>query len=83
MARLLVASITGFLAAGWFLSRAISLWLFLYCGMAFALTRMARERGMQPKSDSLAFLVKWSILISFGLLLLVYVTLRLRKLTGH
>lgn len=83
MARLLVASLTGFLTAGWFLSRAISLWLFLYCGMMFALTRIAKERGMQLKLDRFSFLLRWSILISIGLLLLVYVTLRVRKITGH
>ncbi len=83
MARLLVASLTGFLTAGWFLSRAISIWLFLYCGMMFALTRMAKDRGMRPRFDSLGLLVKWSAIISVGLLLLVYVTLRVRKVTGH
>ncbi len=83
MARLLLASLTGFLAAGWFLSRAISLWLFLYCGMMFALTRIAKARGMQLTFDRFSFLLRWSVLISIGLLLLVYVTLRVRKITGH
>ena len=82
-ARLLLASLTGFLTAGWFLSRAVSIWLFMYCGMMFALTRMAKSRGLDLKYDSVGFLLKWSVLISIGLLLLVYVTLRLRKLTGH
>ena len=83
IARLLVASLTGFLTAGWFLSRALSLWLFMYCGMVFAVTRIAKERGLKVGVDSLGFLVKWSLLISAGLLLLVYVTLRVRKVTGH
>ena len=59
MARLLVASLAGFLVAGWFLSRALSMWLFLYCGMMHAVVRMALDSGMRPRLDSPAYLIRW------------------------
>ena len=83
MARILVCSLTGFLVAGWFLSRALSMWLFLYCGLSLALVRMAEAAGMRPARDSFAFLARWSVLLSIALLLLVYAILRFRSLTGH
>lgn len=83
IARILVCSLTGFLVAGWFLSRAFSMWLFLYCGLSLALVRMAEEAGMKPRRDSFAFLARWSVLVSIALLLLVYAILRFRSLTEH
>lgn len=82
MARLLVASLTGFLVAGWFLSRALSMWLFLYCGMMHAVIRMAMDAGMRPRLDSTAYLVRWSLVVAAGLLVLVFVILKFRALTG-
>ena len=82
MARLLVASLTGFLVAGWFLSRALSIWLFLYCGMMHAVVRMAMDAGMKPRLDTPAYLIRWSIIVAVGLLVLVFVILKFRALTG-
>ncbi len=82
MARLLVASLTGFLVAGWFLSRALSIWLFLYCGMMHAIVRMAMDAGMRPRLDPPAFLIRWSLVVAAGLLVLVYGILKFRALTG-
>lgn len=82
MARILVCSLTGFLVAGWFISRAFSTWLFFYCGLSFALVRMAEDAGMGPKRDSFAFMLRWSVLLSIALLLVVYALLRFRALTG-
>ncbi len=83
MARLLVASLTGFLVAGWFLSRALSMWLFLYCGMMHAVVRMAMDAGMRPRLDPPAFLIRWSFVIAAGLLILVFGILKFRALTGR
>ncbi len=83
MARLLICSITGFLTAGWFLSRAFSMWLFLYIGVAYAIREMAEAAGMQPRRDSAGFLLRWSATIAISLLLLVYGVLKFRALTGH
>ena len=82
MARLLVASLAGFLVAGWFLSRALSAWLFLYCGMMHAVVRMALDAGMRPRLDSTGFLIRWSLVAAAGLLLLVFVILKVRAHTG-
>jgi O-antigen ligase len=80
IARLLVTAMVGFLAAGWFLSRALSIWLFMYAGMLFSVLRMGRERGLLPPQDSIAYVMKWSLGISIGLI--VFIDLLLRA-TGH
>ncbi|MBS1815530.1 MAG: O-antigen ligase family protein [Acidobacteria bacterium] len=81
IASILMISLTGFLAAGWFLSRAYSMWLFLYVGMVCATARMANENGLKIRRDAPGYLMRWSIFIAAGLLLFVYVLLRYRTLT--
>ncbi len=83
IARILVCSLTGFLVSSWFLSRAFSMWLFLYCGLSLAVVRMAEAAGMRPSRDSFAFMARWSVLVAIGLLLMVYGILRFRSLTGR
>lgn len=83
MARLLITCLTGFLVAGWFLSRALSTWLFLYCGMTQAVVLMAARAGLRTKADPVSFLLRWSVIIAVGLLVLVYATLKVRSHTGH
>ena len=46
LGRLLVLSLTGFLVAGWFLSRAFVMTFFLFGGMAEVVYEMALQRGM-------------------------------------
>ena len=43
---------------------------------------MARDAGMRPKLDSPAFLIRWSLIVAAGLLVLVYGILKFRALTG-
>ena len=83
MAVLLMVAMTGFLTAGWFLSRAHSIWLFMYCGMACALVRMARDNGIEIPRDRAAYLLRWSAVIGFALLIVVYLLLRVRNVVGH
>lgn len=83
MARLLVCSLTGFLTAGWFLSRALSMWLFLYFGIAQAIFCMAEDAGMKPRRDSFPVLLRWSGVVAVGLLVFVYGLLRFRTMTGR
>lgn len=83
IARILICSLTGFLVAGWFLSRALSMWLFLYCGLTLALMRMTETAGMRIRRDSFAFLARWSVVLAIVLLMLVYGVLRFRSLTGR
>ena len=83
MARLLICSITGFLTAGWFLSRAFSMWLFFYFGTAYAIRKRGGGAAPPPPRDSAGFLMRWSAVLSIGLLLLVYGVLKFRALTGR
>lgn len=76
LARLLLYSITGFLTAGWFLSRALSIWLFLYCGMMHAVLRLAAQSRIAPPQDSLGFLFRWSAVIAIALLVVVSLIIR-------
>ena len=78
MGRLLLLSLAGFLTAGWFLSRALSMWLFMYCGMVYAVSRMNTAAKDAPK-DPFGFTVKWCVVVTVGLLLLLYVILRARN----
>ena len=80
--RILTASLTGFLTAGWFLSRAFSMWLFMYCGMLYAATQMAAHIGLVPSKDSLGFTLRWSLAVTLSLLMLISFLLRVRGL-GH
>ncbi len=83
MARMLVLALTGFLTAGWFLSRALTPWMFMYCGMIVAVERMATERGFPVSRESFKFLLQRAIAIAAGLLVLLYVTLKVRALSGQ
>jgi len=80
--RLLVYALIGFLSAGWFLSRAMSMWLFLLTGMITAVVQMDPSRTFMPTKLSLISLLRWSTATAVCLLLLVYVLLRARGLTG-
>ncbi|AFL89049.1 hypothetical protein Terro_2813 [Terriglobus roseus DSM 18391] len=83
MARLLLLALTGFLTAGWFLSRALSPWMFMYGGLLFALERMAASRQIVLKKDPFSFVLKWSVIIGLSLLTLVYITLKVRSKMGQ
>ena len=76
---IVLLSITGFLTAGWFLSRAISIWLFLLCGMLYSTLRMAEEKGLPEAKDKLAYLLTRTLALCLGLLGIVYVMVR----AGH
>jgi hypothetical protein len=82
IARLMTISLAGFLAAGWFLSRAFDMWLFMYCGIVCALLRAATDSGLPVPRDRAAFLFKWSLYIGIILLLAVYIILRIHNVVG-
>jgi O-antigen ligase len=83
MARMLLLAFTGFLTAGWFLSRALSPWMFMYGGFVFALQRMAEEKNIILKDEPFSFILKWSVTIGLALLTLVYITLKIRSKMGQ
>jgi O-antigen ligase len=74
--RLLVLSFTGFLVAGWFLSRAYVMTFFLLGGMVEAVYEMALRRGMIAPRLKMARVFLYSGILAVLLLLLMYILLR-------
>lgn len=80
MAWVIVVGLSGFLVAGWFLSRAYVMWLFVWGGMMQSVYTMASQRGMVPPAPPLSKLLKLSGWISIALILIVYIILRVKQL---
>ncbi len=83
MARLSLLSLAGFLVTGWFLSRAYVMLLFLYGGLAQVIYQMALTRGLVPARMRMGRAARLSLISSIGLILVVYVILRLQNLVSH
>lgn len=79
--RLLVLSLTGFLIAGWFLSRTLVLTFFLLGGMVEVVYEMALERGMIVPRQRLSRALLSSGALAVGLVMVMYITLRILNLT--
>jgi len=82
LAGLTVLALTGFLSAGWFLSRAYTMTLFLHAGIAMVVYRMALDRGIAPPPLKFLRAAKLSGIMCITLTLLVYLILRIQHLTG-
>jgi O-Antigen ligase len=80
LARLLVISLLGYFVAGWFLSRAYAMTLFIYGGMVEAVYRMALDQGIVPPRLSLLGTMRLSAVAVVGLLIVVYIMLRVHNL---
>ncbi|HEY1580982.1 MAG TPA: O-antigen ligase family protein [Terracidiphilus sp.] len=80
-ARLLILSFTGFLVTGWFLSRAFVLTLFLLGGITEVVFEMARQRGMVASRLPFGRVLKYSGWMMAGLVLLMWILLRVVNLT--
>ncbi len=76
LGRLLFFSLTGFLVAGWFLSRAFVMTLFLLGGMAEAIYEMALQRGMIAPRLLLPRVMRYSAGLALVLILVMYVMVR-------
>lgn len=76
----LLLSLTGFLAAGWFLSRAFVMTLFLLGGMSETVYEMALSHGMTPPRLPLGRVLVYSFGLMIGSLTLVYITVRILNL---
>jgi hypothetical protein len=77
LGRLLVLSLTGFLVAAWFLSRAFVLTLFLLSGMVEVVYQMALERGMIGPRLRLRRVLPYSGYFAAALVLMMYLMLRI------
>ncbi len=81
LGRLIILSLTGFLAAGWFLSRAFVMTLFLLGGMAEVVYQMALDRGMIAPRLPLARVLPYVGGLAVSLVLTMYILLRIVNLT--
>jgi hypothetical protein len=77
----LLLSLTGFLVAGWFLSRAYVMTFFLLGGMVEMVYEAARRRGMVVPRLRLTRVLFRSLLLMIGLIAAVYILLRVVNLT--
>jgi hypothetical protein len=77
----LFLSLAGFLAAGWFLSRAFVMTFFLLGGMVEVIYETARGKGMVAPRLPLSRNLSYSLLFSISLLVSVYLSLRVMNLT--
>jgi hypothetical protein len=80
LGRLLVLSLTGFLVAGWFLSRAYVMTFFLLGGMVEVVYEMALRRGMIAPRLPLARVLPYTGGLAISLVLLMYIMLRITNL---
>jgi O-antigen ligase len=80
LGRLMVLSLTGFLVAGWFLSRAYVMTFFLLGGMVEVVYEMAMQRGMIAPRLRLARVLPYSAGLAVLLVLMMYILLRIVNL---
>jgi hypothetical protein len=79
---LMLASIIGYFVAGWFLSRAYIMTLFIYGGMVQVIYRMALAQGMVPPRMKAGKVLQYSFVGAIGLIIVVYVMLRAEHMMG-
>ncbi len=80
LGRLLVLSFTGFLVAGWFLSRTYVMTFFLLGGAVEVVYEMALQRGMIVPRLRMARALPYTAGLAVSLVLLMYIMLRITNL---
>jgi hypothetical protein len=75
LARVMTISLAGFLAAGWFLSRAFQMTIFVYCGIIEVIYQLASQRGMVPAKMPIKKLMRIALVSGIGLVFVVYLML--------
>ena len=81
LGQLTLISLTGFLVAGWFLSRAFVMTLFVLGGIAEVVFEMALRQGMVSPRLPNALVLRYSGVLAISLLVLMYIMLRITNLT--
>ena len=79
----MVLSLTGFLVAAWFLSRAYVMTLFLLGGFTEVVFQMAMERKMIGSRLPLPRTLAYSGVLAISLVLVMYILLRVVNLDAH
>jgi hypothetical protein len=82
IAGLMLISLVGYFVAGWFLSRAYIMTLFIYGGMVQVIYRMALDQDLAPARMKPWKIVQYSAMWSVGLILAVYIMLRVQHMMG-
>ena len=78
--RIVLLSLTGFLVAGMFLSRAFAITLFLLGGMTEVVYEMARERGMVAPRMALSRVLMHAGGLMLSLLVMMYIIIKVLNL---
>lgn len=81
--QLLVLSLTGFLVAGFFLSRALVLTFFLLGGVVDVVYTKALAEGMVPSRMSFSRVFKYTATLTIGLVLFMYIVTRILNVLRH
>jgi len=80
LGHLTVLSLTGYLVAGWFLSRAYLVTLFLLGGIAETVFEMALQRGMVAPRLRLTRVLPYAGILAVFLVIVMYIMLRIMNL---
>lgn len=83
IAALMPLCLLGYFVAGWFLSRAYVMTLFIYGGMVQVIYRWALEQDLAPAPMRLPKIALYAAVTAVALIALVYVMLRVEHLMGH
>ncbi len=76
MSALVVISFAGFLTAGWFLSRAYTMCLYVNAGMGAAVYKMALDRGIVPPPLATGVVAKYTFWTVLALLVIIELMVR-------
>jgi hypothetical protein len=83
IAALMPICLVGYFVAGWFLSRAYIMTLFIYGGMVQVIYRWALDQALAPPRLKTLKIVQYSAVGAVGLIFVVYVMLRVEHMMGH
>lgn len=83
VAGLMLIGLVGYFVAGWFLSRAYVMTLFIYGGMVQAIYRMALDQDLAPPRLKFFQIAKYSAIWSVVLIFIVYIMLRIQHMLPH
>lgn len=83
IAGLMLVSLVGYFVAGWFLSRAYVMTLFIYGGMVQAIYRMALDQDLAPPRLKFFQIARYAAIWSVVLILIVYIMLRIQHMLPH
>lgn len=75
MGRLMIICMAGFLTAGWFLSRAFQMTLFVYCGVVQVIYQLGVERGIAPVQLPMKKIARIAAIAGVCFLIVVYIAL--------